>query len=668
MIRSPSAALRIRELRARLPIREAVGARFALEHQIAGSVAPEAILPVGAWLVVRSLRDPQPRALSCRHDRVMAPAAWQSAFRGRLEQMLAAAGRPINGVILGDTEAVLFRHLGELLACLAQSWRAGRVGQEWWWRSLLGELRPESWVDAWTFHAEAIPSALSQLAAHAALESALAPLPSRETSALIAALVQRFQLDPCLLPDSPMNAWLHSALGSVPQVDSPAHESASTAATFPSPPAVGTEEIPQEPFSSGRESTPVSSELTALLPEVAGSGWSRSALAVVAIGLILERAPQRVRAAEFGAQMAQWMEAIRLVEPITEPPRRPQNSPKATTVSRTETPPPGAEFILQSETTRREATRTAEEDFAKSESPALDTAIVHNLPTAAEARNSESEFSGAATRADGGQDWIRDVVVREEFATAAGGLFYLTNVALALGLYGDFTQPRRPGIELPFWDFLAVIGDRVLGPAFRADPLWESLALWSGREPSEPPGGRFIPPADWSLEASWLVPFQESPAISWLWAKGQLRAWHDAGFVVLDRACASADAAETEVLRWLPEGWTAKRLMDPRLTGPVAPRDPAESATARQRRALRRWLARLLPYLQARLRRALPSLNEEHLLRSVLRQPGRICCSPTEVVVQFPLVSHPLAIRMAGLDRDPGWVPAAGRSISFVYD
>jgi len=33
----------------------------------------------------------------------------------------------------------------------------------------------------------------------------------------------------------------------------------------------------------------------------------------------------------------------------------------------------------------------------------------------------------------------------------------------------------------------------------------------------------------------------------------------------------------------------------------------------------------------------------------------------------FELSEHPLEIRLAGLDRDPGWVPAAGRFVRFHY-
>src|SRR5205807_8456567 len=35
-----------------------------------------------------------------------------------------------------------------------------------------------------------------------------------------------------------------------------------------------------------------------------------------------------------------------------------------------------------------------------------------------------------------------------EIETQLGGLFYLINLALYLNLYGDFTMPEAPGIEL----------------------------------------------------------------------------------------------------------------------------------------------------------------------------------------------------------------------------
>jgi len=38
------------------------------------------------------------------------------------------------------------------------------------------------------------------------------------------------------------------------------------------------------------------------------------------------------------------------------------------------------------------------------------------------------------------------------------------------------------------------------------------------------------------------------------------------------------------------------------------------------------------------------------------------------VDVIFALADLPIEVRLGGLDRNPGWVPAAGRVITFHYD
>jgi len=49
-------------------------------------------------------------------------------------------------------------------------------------------------------------------------------------------------------------------------------------------------------------------------------------------------------------------------------------------------------------------------------------------------------------------------------------------------------------------------------------------------------------------------------------------------------------------------------------------------------------------------------------------RPGRLALTSTRLDATFELTAHPLSIRVAGLDRDPGWVPAAGRVIRFHYE
>jgi len=51
-----------------------------------------------------------------------------------------------------------------------------------------------------------------------------------------------------------------------------------------------------------------------------------------------------------------------------------------------------------------------------------------------------------------------------------------------------------------------------------------------------------------------------------------------------------------------------------------------------------------------------------------VRRYGRIRTTPAHLDVYFSLAAHPIEIRLAGLDRNPGWIPAAGRHVAFHFD
>ena len=83
---------------------------------------------------------------------------------------------------------------------------------------------------------------------------------------------------------------------------------------------------------------------------------------------------------------------------------------------------------------------------------------------------------------------------------------------------------------------------------------------------------------------------------------------------------------------------------------------------------LERWLARLMPYVRARLQRALGVADTDELARVVCEQQARVCVTATHLDIFLALATLPIAIRLAGLDRNPGWVPAAGRYIAFHFE
>jgi hypothetical protein len=80
-----------------------------------------------------------------------------------------------------------------------------------------------------------------------------------------------------------------------------------------------------------------------------------------------------------------------------------------------------------------------------------------------------------------------------------------------------------------------------------------------------------------------------------------------------------------------------------------------------------RVIDEMRPELERLAARAL-DLPEAAALQFLCVTPARVVIGRTRVDVFFSLASHPIAIRIAGIDRNPGWVPAVGRVITFHYD
>jgi hypothetical protein len=55
-------------------------------------------------------------------------------------------------------------------------------------------------------------------------------------------------------------------------------------------------------------------------------------------------------------------------------------------------------------------------------------------------------------------------------------------------------------------------------------------------------------------------------------------------------------------------------------------------------------------------------------VRTLVMRPAQISMTPTHVDVHFDLAATDLAVRRAGLDADPGWLPWYGRVVSYHYE
>jgi hypothetical protein len=251
---------------------------------------------------------------------------------------------------------------------------------------------------------------------------------------------------------------------------------------------------------------------------------------------------------------------------------------------------------------------------------------------------------------------------RAAFETEFGGLAFAFNVALAFGWYGDFSRPLQAGLAIPPWQFLHAVGVLVAGRRFRRDPL----AAWlRARVP-------FVAaplPPNWQADPEWLGAFAADRR-PWVLCRGDGRGWclrHPAGFVVAS-GDANADPAAT-IRRFDPP--TGIRERPPASTASAIAAGMAGERAGRGRR--RRPAARddlpqtLAHWLAARVGLAL-GLPPRRALARMTNLPARVVAAGERWDAHFDLAALPLALRLAGLDRDPGWIPAAGCDVRFHFD
>lgn len=680
--------------------RDALALRLRLERAFTGADFHPPGLPASAILCVRRLSDRRASATRTRTSGALAFAEWQRSVAAAIERLARHAANPARGPVPANAEAVIFNDQAELLACLAADWCAEAAPARWWWRSLFGGRDAAAAVlSAWLDAPEHVPAALGRLGAAGQLIPFARALGENVARSIRRRVVEKFGLyELAATLDSTAvyegSETSHGGWGDASGGD--ARDGARAGAERPARSA--------EPW--GR-----------YVPELRGYDLGREQSCLAGLGLMLLRAPTHVRSSSFTESVRRWRfgadaptsgeAAVERARPEVKMPAPreavAETSPAVFNVgrepsARSESMLGAGESDLDSSLSpsspSREATpraRVVHEGAVDESSEGVRGAVAEDLPTTEADDRVGLMMIGAETEtwplvrqpqreesAPHSESWLRETsdgdaaevvefihrpsISQARIQTGFGGLFYLVNLGLALNLYGDFTSPLRPGIALPLWDFLALLGERLCGVRVREDAVWGLLAGLTGREVDEPPGRDFAPADAWRMPAEWLAPFGEPRVSSWSDEGGRLRVRHAEGFLVLDVPLVrTASDGERQLAAELlayggPAGFAVRRA--PSVFGDEE----------REGGALGRWLGRLLPYVNARLRCALGVSESEAAARLVCEQAARVSVTETRLDVTFALERLPVEVRLSGLDRDPGWVPAAGRYVAFHYE
>jgi hypothetical protein len=209
------------------------------------------------------------------------------------------------------------------------------------------------------------------------------------------------------------------------------------------------------------------------------------------------------------------------------------------------------------------------------------------------------------------------------FASDFAGLMFLLNAFLAMGLYPDFTRPAEAGLALAPTRLLDRLALHWFGSPYGGDQLHKALAP----DAADPPL-----PDRWQVEPAWLEAFAGEKTAAITTTSRHQMLWHPAGFPLAN----------------MPR----RKRVERRKRG------------QRQDKAAR-WLACLALYLDARIQRA---TDDPELGLSSLAIPGHCRISADRIDIDLALADLPLPLRLAGLDRDPGWLPAEGRTIAFHFE
>jgi hypothetical protein len=617
-------------------------------------------LPPSAILCVRTLRDPLPGKLQLRDGghAMQPPGEWKRAMASSLNQLVREAARPAREAVPANAEAVLFADHAEVLACLASDWCQGVVGIRWWWQSLFSSFDlVRSIVPLWQATPAYIPAALQHLAERGEALHFVRHLEADDAYTLVQALTETFALDA-----------LRSALNTrIAEEALPKDQHIRTALQPGSAEELPVTSLAGESTATAAQPAPWHS----WVPEATESGLQREQQYLLGLGLMLRRAPMHVRTSAFVDAVQRWHHQSLASSLLHPPSLAGQTGSTNLHPSKTATPSasdfassipphaPGASESLEAvETDTQKDVAFHAAISPKAPTNAEPTALAEEHATLEQGEELSVPVDPAIATAD-------ETSLQEEYVeTSYGGIFYLLNLAIALDLYSDFTRPLTPGIPLNIWDFVALLGLSLLGEPLCHDPAWWLLAHLAARDAQELPGKDFVPPEVWRVPREWLSAFPEQTGWRWWVERERLCVYHPAGFIVLD----------LPLVQHSPQEQLAQEMRGyERFDLPVA----SEEKPVTQSRAdypaskvlphIERWLNWLMPYVRARLCRALGLAAVDDLPGLLCRHGASVRVTATHLDIFLSLQELPIAIRLAGLDRDPGWIPAAGRFVAFHF-
>ena len=655
---------------------DALATRFRFEQLFgATNFLPEGLLP-NVVVCIKKIRDPQPRTLRLNHDGGRFSDAWRNSVTREIENLHRRAFRPIRETVPAQAESVVFADSTELLACLAIDWQRGLLAESWWWRGLFPNLgQAQTVARIWSESAEYAPTALQLLAKREKAAGFAMKLQPNEAEDLLRRIISVFGL----------HKIQKVLFESIDKSEKPPDEPRENTIEKQNSPA------PETAFNEIQTLAP----WFKFAPETQRVSSNPARQSLLGIGLMLARAPQIVRSNEFAHQLkifriefesyrktaatrpaeisAQAVKAVLKIQTsqnaererraqsrfrdltetgrdaekfaeekkskFFEKPVEVKEAPVKSGESSQFSPP---EIQLVAEKTAEKSSEFFDRKPQTEKKPEIQT-----VRNAAKSRRQERQIPAEIKFAETGE-------ATEEFPAAIiethfGGVFYLLNLGLYLKLYRDFTETGETEIDLNIWDFVALLGLKFIGEKIKDDAVWQFLKRLAGRETDEDFGKDYAAPDEWRIPAEWLETFQSNE--KWLWSTDgkRLVVRHPENFSVID-------------VRWRDD--SENQLKDELK---IYDKDSSEINEGEFKDFPETFFGNLTEFIESRLRQALNLPTSEQIAEILFERRATAAATATHLDVTFRLADLPFAVRLSGLDRDAGWIPAAGKYVKFHF-
>lgn len=608
---------------------DSAAARLALSASLGRADLHVAHLPPSAVLIVRHLALPAVKVQAVGQGGGRVDPTWERAASERLASIYRRAVRPVLGAPPEQCDAVWFADEAELLAALALDLSLGGAEGHWWWQAFRrrwGGLAPNLLPTVLVEWPQALPAALRLLHEQDRVEPVLRALSSHQARQVMDALWRAFDVAP---PDL-------SGASPAPSEPSPARKADGAAAIQPD-----------------SQPAPWRAWLAADAVEPA---LALECICLLGVALALAHAPIAAQAPSFRAAVVRWWQQEHATrqpaaaaapraarqdhkQPAAEAPRprerfdlpgAPPDAPRLVVAG-----PPGdmqRQFSIDP---------PAAQPAPVAAPPALHWPAGPNAPQPAPNISTQETRPGDQWPAAGQAQLAHDAAPHVEVhvtapelaggvATELAGVLFLVNVMRQLDIPACFEAEWRLASQIGSWGTLELLGRALLAEAARlptfgkvgnlaglsADPLWAALSTLDGRGPGVLPGAQFAGAGDvLNVPPAWL---------NWL----------------------TRDPSQSIDLASLAP-----------LAGPLL---------AGVSHAMQRWLAAVAPLLRQMLQRALA--HDADPAAGLLLRRGQLYVTSSHVDLVMPLDSVSLAVRRAGLDFDPGWLPDFGRVVQFHYE